>query len=65
MRQQYHFRHHLDDVHIWDVNKQVALTAGLSAEPVAVDAIEELNQTYWYDVEGDSPTCRSIAQHMA
>ena len=24
----------------------------------------ELDETHWYDYEGDTPTCRSLLQHM-
>ena len=26
--------------------------------------IKEFEETYWYNEEGDSPTCRSITQHI-
>lgn len=65
MRQQYHFRSIGPDTHIWDVNKLLASTQSLPVEDVPLDAIQELNEAYWYDLGGDAPTCRSIANHIA
>ena len=65
MRQQYHFRTIGPDTHIWDVNKLLTLTVQLPVEEVPLDSIQELNEAYWYDLGGDQPTCRSIANHIA
>lgn len=65
MRQQYHFRHQGSDVLIWDVNKLLALTQHLPIEEIPLAHITELDEAYWYDLGGDSPTCRSVANHMA
>lgn len=65
MRQQYHFRSVGSDTHIWDVNKLLKLTHQLPVEDIPLDAIQELDEAYWYDMGGDQPTCRSIAHHMA
>lgn len=64
MRQQYHFRSIGPDTHIWDVNKLLTQLHSLPVEDVPLDAIQELNEAYWYDLDGDTPTCSSIAAHM-
>lgn len=65
MRKQYHFRR--DDqgrLLAWDVDRLIALTAGLPASELALADIRELDEPYWYDAEDGAPTCRSIADHM-
>lgn len=64
MRKQYHFRPSAAGLRAWDVHRLIALTAELPIEHVPLAAIRELDETYWYDSEGDTPTCRSIAAHM-
>lgn len=64
MRKQYHFRDSPAGLLAWDVDKLVRLTQGLHAEAVALDAIGELDEAYWYEVGDEAPTCRSIAAHM-
>lgn len=41
----------------------MALTARLLPEPVAVSAIQELDEPYWFGDEGDRPTCRAVLEH--
>ena len=31
--------------------------------PVPLSEIRELDETYWFDAEGDTPTCRRVALH--
>ncbi len=64
MRKQYHFRDSDEGLLAWDVDKLMALAAGIEAETVSLDALRELDELYWYASEDDSPTCRSIADHM-
>ncbi|MGE8497956.1 MAG: hypothetical protein ACN6O6_10650 [Pseudomonas sp.] len=64
MRKQYHFRDSPAGLLAWDVDQLVRLTQGLPVETVALDAIAELNEAYWYDVGDETPTCRSIAAHL-
>ena len=51
MRKQYHFR-------------TIFLTKELEIENIDLSKINEFEETYWYNEEGDSPTCRSITQHI-
>lgn len=64
MRKQYHFRSSSQGLLAWDVDRLIALTTGLASEEIALCDIRELDEPYWYDAEGDVPTCRSIAEHM-
>lgn len=64
MRKQYHFRPSAHGLLAWDVDRLITHTQGLTPEALALSALRELDQPYWYDAEGETPTCRSIAQHM-
>lgn len=63
MRKQYHFRESNQGLLAWDVNNLISLTHSLTPQSVDLTAITELNETYWYDLEEDAPTCRSIVEH--
>ncbi len=63
MRPQYHFRDSSRGLLAWDVRKLVTKTADLHAVEIPLSDIRELDESYWYDLEGDSPTCRSVAEH--
>ncbi len=63
MRPQYHFRSSERGLLAWDVRKLVAMSQDLPVENVPLTAIAELDEPFWYDLEGDAPTCRSIAMH--
>jgi hypothetical protein len=62
MRKQYHFRPGPDGLRAWDVDRLVALAAGLPVIQVPLSEIGELDEPYWYD-HGYAPTCRSVAEH--
>ncbi len=64
MRKQYHFRPSSNGLQAWDVHRLIALTAGLPVEQISVDDLAELDEPYWYDNEGDTPSGRSIAMHV-
>lgn len=64
MRKQYHFRDDARGLLAWDVDGLIAATRGLPMQEVALAGLRELDEAYWYDAEGDSPSCRSIAAHM-
>ena len=65
IRAQYHFRPTGDDILIWDVRKLVELAADLPIIQVPLDAIAELDETYWFSPTGYQPTVRSVADHAA
>lgn len=64
MRKQYHLRHGAQGLLAWDVDHLIRLTANLEAIEVPLSEIRELDEPYWYGSEGDTPTCKSIADHM-
>lgn len=64
MRKQYHFRRINQQLYAWDVDRLIQLTQELQPETIALKDIKEYYETYWYSDEGDSPTCRSITEHM-
>ena len=41
----------------------VALAEDLPVEMVPLSEIRELDQRFWFENEGDEPTCRVIAEH--
>ncbi|WP_019615335.1 hypothetical protein [Psychromonas ossibalaenae] len=63
MRQQYHFRQSEQGLQAWDVFRLLELSHSLAVKKVPLQEIKELNETFWYGLDGDLPTCRSIAQH--
>ncbi len=64
MRKQYHLRRAAEGLLAWDVSKLLRLTESLPIEEVALTAIAELDENYWYEDAGAKPSCRSIAEHM-
>ncbi|MCK5585273.1 hypothetical protein KAJ02_04310 [Candidatus Bipolaricaulota bacterium] len=63
MRKQYHFRPTERGVLIWDVGRLVELTKDFPRIEVSLSDIRELDESFWFDAEGDKPTCRRIALH--
>ena len=63
MRKQYHFRPTERGVLIWDVGRLVELTKDFPRIEVSLSEIPELDESFWFDAEGDKPTCRRIALH--
>ena len=64
MRKQYHFRNIDNKIYVWDVDNLISLTNELEIDNIHLTKIKEFEETYWYNEEGDSPTCRSITQHI-
>jgi hypothetical protein len=63
MRKQYHFRQTGRRVLIWDVDRLVELSRDLPIVEVPLSRVSELDETFWFDHEGDEPTCRRVAEH--
>ncbi|MFC2078952.1 hypothetical protein ACFLSZ_03125 [Candidatus Bipolaricaulota bacterium] len=63
MRKQYHFRPTELGMLIWDVHRLVELSRGFPRIEVPLSEIRELDQTFWFDAEGNKPTCRQVALH--
>jgi hypothetical protein len=65
IRSQYHFRDSQDGLLAWNVSRLIELSKGLEVRLVAVSSIREVDQNHWYAFERQSPTCRSILDHIA
>jgi hypothetical protein len=63
MRQQYHFRQSEQGLLAWDVFRLIKLSQSRPVIEVSLSAITELDETFWYDVGGAAPTCRSVIGH--
>ncbi|HPF32639.1 MAG TPA: hypothetical protein PK907_06435 [Candidatus Sabulitectum sp.] len=63
MRKQYHFRQSERGLIAWDVHRLIELSSGLPVHRIPLESISELDEVFWYDLEGDRPTCRSVALH--
>ncbi len=63
MRKQYHFRPSDQGLLAWDVDRLVELAADLTPVDVPLSAIRELDEPFWYGLDGDKATCRSVALH--
>jgi hypothetical protein len=63
MRAQYHLRNSERGLLAWDVRKLVRLAEGLPAFELRLEEIRELDECFWFDAEGDRPTCRKVAEH--
>ena len=64
IRAQYYFRQSDQGLLAWDVRRLVELTCDFPVERVRLSDIAELDETHWYEHEGDLPTCRSLLEHM-
>lgn len=64
IRAQYYFRQSEKGLLAWDVRRLVDLSRDFPVEHINLGDIAELDETHWYSHECDSPTCRSLMQHM-
>ncbi len=64
MRKQYYFQPSKNGFYAWDVNKLIDKTRTLPVLPVGLGAIEEIDENFWYQGQGDIPTCRSMVDHF-
>lgn len=64
LRPQYHFRPDGDHVLIWNVANLLELAKDLPVRKVPLADIRELDETYWFGSEGNTPTVRAIVDHM-
>ena len=63
LRKQYHFRPSNRGLLAWDVHRLIELSQNFTPFDVPLSHIRELDEAFWYDLEGDQPTCRSVALH--
>ena len=61
---QYHFRKVGERVHIWNVRKLATLAKDLDVIEVPLDQIREIDEPYWFECTGDTPTGRRILEHV-
>jgi len=64
IRAQYYLRQSDQGLLAWDIRRLVKLANDLPVEQIELTDIAELDETHWYEHEGDSPTCRSLLEHM-
>ena len=64
IRAQYYFRQSDQGLLAWNIRRLVELARDLPVEQVQLCDIAELDETHWYAHEGDTPTCRSLLEHM-
>ena len=63
-RKQYHFRASQSGLLSWDVTRLIEKSSGLPVKSVSLSNIRELDECFWYDLGGASPTCRNIVEHV-
>ena len=63
MRKQYHLRPTERGLLIGDVDRLVELSKDLPQREVLLSEIRELDEAYWFGLEGDRATCRAVADH--
>lgn len=63
MRKQYHFRPSARGLQAWDVDRLVALTKDLPRFRIALSAIFELDEAYWFSGAAVEATCRAVIEH--
>jgi len=63
MRKQYYFRPSPNGYYAWDVDRLVNLSSKLTPQKIPLVDIKEINENYWFDEDGNQPTCRAIAEH--
>ena len=63
MRKQYHFRPSARGLQAWDVDRLVALSKDLPRFRIALAAIFELDEAYWFSGGGREATCRAVVEH--
>ena len=63
MRKQYHLRNSERGLLAWDVDGLLRFTAGQDPIDLPLQKICELDEVFWFSGDGDTPTCRRVAEH--
>ncbi|TQV76933.1 hypothetical protein FLL45_02985 [Aliikangiella marina] len=63
MRQQYHFRNSSKGLLAWDVSRLIRLSQDFQVFQLPLNSIREIDESYWYDLGGQAPSCRNITEH--
>jgi len=64
MRRQHHFRQSEAGLLAWDVHRLIVLSRGLPVSCIALSAVAELDEAYWWDADSPPLTCRQVIEHM-
>lgn len=64
MRRQYHFRKSERGLLAWDVHRLIELTKDIAPQTIPLTDIAELDETFWFDIGEQPPTCRNVIGHM-
>lgn len=65
VRAQYHFRPSGRGLLAWDVRRLIERSRGLPVFSLRLATIAEIDENHWFGYEGQSPTCRSLLEHMS
>ncbi|MGO8675004.1 MAG: hypothetical protein ACLQVX_03930 [Limisphaerales bacterium] len=63
MRKQYHIRDSERGLLAWDVDRLLRLTAEQEPVDLPLERIRELDEAFWFSGDGNTPTCRRVAEH--
>jgi hypothetical protein len=63
MRKQYHIRDSERGLLAWDVDRLLRLTSEQKPVDLPLERIRELDETFWFSSDGNTPTCRRVAEH--
>jgi hypothetical protein len=63
MRKQYHIRNSERGLLAWDVDRLLRLTSEQKPVDLPLEKIRELDEIFWFSSDGDTPTCRRVADH--
>ena len=63
MGKQYHIRDSDRGLVAWDVDRLLRLTSEQGPIDLPLERIRELDEAFWFGGDGDTPTCRRVAEH--
>jgi hypothetical protein len=63
MRKHYRIRDSERGLLAWDVDRLLRLTSDQEAVEVPLERIRELDEAFWFSGDGNTPTCRRVAEH--
>ena len=63
MRKQYHSRMSNGRRLVWDIDKLVQLAGSLPVAEFPLSRIREMDEDYWFQAGGPTPTCRAVMEH--
>ena len=65
MRKQYFLSPADGGFDAWDVDRLIAMSAGLPVEEVGVESITELDTAHWFQGPDQPATVRAVVEHIA